>query len=351
MYMCAICLDDPNSDYPKSSYNIILQNDKNRDQYLCRSCSARAAHAKSRDDITFDMFVDLLKNKGYIMLSRRCDYDNTKTPMWIQCGNTEHPAYLASYNKFKEHRCQECFNDDRRGYTIEELREEFAEKGWILLETKYVSNSTDMRCICKCGRDTTITLVNFRVNIGGCRECTNRYTYEEAEVLLEYEGCVLLGAETEDGTPEFVLNSTTIFFTCICDNEHFSSFRAFMEGCRCPECTDKKRIETCMKIYGVPNPAMHPDIIAKIRATDEANHGGVHHMQTAECLAKMQSKCYSTKHYTFPSGHVRQIQGYEHFALDDLLKDHKEKDIATGTLNILPIRYRISRWYNEILFS
>lgn len=46
-------------------------------------------------------------------------------------------------------------------------------------------------------------------------------------------------------------------------------------------------------------------------------------------------KSYSTKDYIFPSGKVIQIQGYEHFALDLLLKEYHEADISIGR-DIMP---------------
>ena len=50
---------------------------------------------------------------------------------------------------------------------------------------------------------------------------------------------------------------------------------------------------------------------------------------------------YYLKEYTLPSGNIIKIQGYEHFALNELLKNINENDIITGCKNVPTI------WYND----
>jgi hypothetical protein len=60
-------------------------------------------------------------------------------------------------------------------------------------------------------------------------------------------------------------------------------------------------------------------------------------------MEKNVKSSYSKKEYVFPSGRIDQIQGYEHFALDELIINEKieESDIITGCKNVPEI------WYHD----
>jgi hypothetical protein len=78
--------------------------------------------------------------------------------------------------------------------------------------------------------------------------------------------------------------------------------------------------QTCLNKYGVENPQQVPEIAYK------------------------QSKnSYKRKKYIFPSGNQIYCQGYEPFALDNLINEDKllESDIVTGCKNVPII------WYND----
>jgi hypothetical protein len=64
-------------------------------------------------------------------------------------------------------------------------------------------------------------------------------------------------------------------------------------------------------------------------------------MQNPEIMEKNIKMSYYLKEYTLPSGKIIKIQGYEHFALNELLKYIDENDIITGCKNVPII------WYND----
>jgi len=69
-------------------------------------------------------------------------------------------------------------------------------------------------------------------------------------------------------------------------------------------------------------------------------YGVEHAMQNPELLSKALKTAYSTKDYTFPSGKIVQIQGYEHYALDLLISQGiNEDDIVVGCENVPVIDY------------
>ena len=66
-------------------------------------------------------------------------------------------------------------------------------------------------------------------------------------------------------------------------------------------------------------------------------------MQNPEIAEKTSKKCYNPKTFVFPSGKNITCQGYEPFALQNLLEIYNinEDDIITGCKNVPSI------WYND----
>ena len=70
----------------------------------------------------------------------------------------------------------------------------------------------------------------------------------------------------------------------------------------------------------------------------------IHH-KILRFLNEHKKSSYSTKDYTFPSGKIIQVQGYEPYALDELLHTFNEDEIITGSGSVLEI------WYDEEGFT
>lgn len=129
----------------------------------------------------------------------------------------------------------------------------------------------------------------------------------------------------------------------------------------------KKIKHTNLQKYGVENPQQNTDIQNKTYATNMIKYGckivlnnvdikkkiiqtnldkyGVsHHSQNAEIADYMLHRSYNKKNYTLPSGKVITYQGYENFAIDELLFIEKidEDDIITDRKLVPEI------WYNDI---
>jgi len=82
-------------------------------------------------------------------------------------------------------------------------------------------------------------------------------------------------------------------------------------------------------------------------------YGYEHAMQNPEILAKVQKSAFRAKPYEMPSGQIINVQGYEHFCMDDLLKVYDEKDIMIGMENlpvfpyIHPIEDRVATYHPD----
>ena len=87
----------------------------------------------------------------------------------------------------------------------------------------------------------------------------------------------------------------------------------------CCDVVKEKSKQTCLKKYGVEYP-----------------------MQNANYAIMVSKQSYRTKEYIFPSGNSIQIQGYENYVLDELLKINiLEDDIVTSKKLVPEI------WYNS----
>jgi glutathione peroxidase-family protein len=129
-----------------------------------------------------------------------------------------------------------------------------------------------------------------------------------------------------------------------------------------PEIQNKIK-NTCLEKYGVEYPSQHPEIKDKVKNTIIEKYGtdnimqldyikdkikqtclvkyGVEYaMQNQEVFAKSQANAYRAKDFTMPSGISRKVQGYEPFALRDLLAAGVTEDqIKTERKDVPRIKY------------
>jgi hypothetical protein len=99
--------------------------------------------------------------------------------------------------------------------------------------------------------------------------------------------------------------------------------------------------ESVLNKYGVEHISYCKEIQDKITKTNIEKYGVEHLMKNPEYLDNILKKSYKFKDYTLPSGNIIQIQGYEHYALDELIINNKidELDIITGIQNVPKITY------------
>ena len=103
----------------------------------------------------------------------------------------------------------------------------------------------------------------------------------------------------------------------------------------------EKTIKTNFEKYGVEYNLQRQEIREKIKETNLEKYGVENCMQNSKIMEKNIKMSYYLKEYILPSGNTINIQGYEHFALDELLKNMNENDIITGCKNVPTI------WYND----
>ena len=81
----------------------------------------------------------------------------------------------------------------------------------------------------------------------------------------------------------------------------------------------KKMKAAILKRYGVEYAMQSEEVQKKMKATNLDKYGVEYAMQNAEISENASKNAYKGKEYTWPSGDIINIQGYENLALDDLL--------------------------------
>jgi hypothetical protein len=290
---------------------------------------------------------------------------------------------------------------------------------WIEGTTKYISKSEPMELWCNvCDKKCKVALENIRGERFGCSECyrynrTCAWSYYE-DIAMKY-GCTIVPMEEYKGRDtmcfiicncEEMIEKTARNFIkaprcegCSKDLraatnlERYGSENVFgseygkarikewldsngIKGNMALPGTRAKAEATCTKNYGVPCVltkddvremamiahikkhgvrAFSKEIQKKCQDTLEKRTGFRYPMQVAEYLDKAQKKRFKRKLYTFPSGRVEAVMGYEPQCIDLLLREGcYEDDIVVGNTNVPRIMYYVEgdprphRYYMDI---
>lgn len=100
--------------------------------------------------------------------------------------------------------------------------------------------------------------------------------------------------------------------------------------------------QTNLEKYGTEFASQSEIVKDRMKKTNLRKYGVEYASQCSEIMEKTQKNAKKYKEYTFPSGNKRNVQGYEPFALDQLLKDgYVEEQIFTGRKDVPRITYEI----------
>jgi len=106
----------------------------------------------------------------------------------------------------------------------------------------------------------------------------------------------------------------------------------------------EKVINTNLEKYGVKNVGQNQNFHEKMKNTMLQKYGVNYPLQNSIIANKSSENSYTSKIFVFPSGKEIKCQGYEPFALKDLIENNiEENDIITGCKNVPTI------WYSDEL--
>jgi hypothetical protein len=92
--------------------------------------------------------------------------------------------------------------------------------------------------------------------------------------------------------------------------------------------------------YGVEFPLQNININTKMKKTNLEKYGFENPLQNAEISHKHLLSSYNTKQYNLPSGSILMYQGFENFALNELIKEGvQETDIITSRIQVPELCY------------
>lgn len=101
----------------------------------------------------------------------------------------------------------------------------------------------------------------------------------------------------------------------------------------------EKTNKTILDKYNVINVSQVPEIQEKKIETSMARYLVPYPMQDPSIADKSSKNAFGRKEYVFPSGRKEYIQGYEHFALDMLVKIYDEYDIIVNRKEVPEVWY------------
>lgn len=183
------------------------------------------------------------KECGYELLED--EYVNNSFKMRYRCPHHPERELRMCLGKLQSgRRCPYCSR--RAKPTFEEVKKDFEDRGYKLLETKYVNNRTRMRYECPCHPDKETFIRYECLKLGqGCPHChfgdikiltQTPLEFEEVKGLFESKGYKLLENEYKN-------NKTKMRFLCPHhpDKETGMDVSALKKGTECRYCAFEKR--------------------------------------------------------------------------------------------------------------
>ena len=285
------------------------------------------------------------------------DYINNSTKMKYKC-KCKNEAYIV-FGHFKQgKRCMKCSGKEK--LTLEYVKTYFKQQDCELLEKVYTNSNTKMQYLCKCGNDSSISFDNFRSGYR-CMKCSGneKLTYEFVNNYFKEQSCELL--ETE-----YINSYTKMKYKCKDNHITSISWDNFKQGYRCITCSGKEKLtfEFVYNYFKEHNCELleieyiNANTLMKYRCECQCISKIVfgHFQNGKRCMTcgfdKQEKSSKLFKQFKFPSGEIRNIQGYEHLALDELVKLFEEEDIITKRSKMPKIIYKLKdkehRYYPDI---
>lgn len=254
----------------------------------------RCMKCSGGEKLTFNFVKKFFENEDCILLETEYINNCTKMKYICKCGNES----SIRFDNFQQgQRCRKCYNDNRP-LDYKFISNFFNKKGFELITKEYKNNTIDMEC--KCANNHILNISYNKLLLG--YKCNNCINYEKLQIIktfFEENNCKLLDTEYNN-------SKHCMKYICICGNESKISFNNFKKGKRCKNCGIEKSMKSSNQF----------------------------------------------KNYTFESGKIIKIQGFEHFALDELVKIFNEDDIITKRSEMPKIIYKLKdkehRYYPDI---
>ena len=235
---------------------------------------------------------------------------------------------------------------------VEKLKAVLESKGAILIA---IETGRKVTYLCSCGNNAHSYTPNIlKPKWKGCIKCSNqkRGNHNDFDMVKQVfkENCIDLPTQPYKG------NKSKLYYTCPeCGEEAHVSLSELRRGRRCEKCARSRSWATNLKTIGVENQFQAPDFKTKCVKTNLERYGVEHPMQNPKILSKNLTTSFRRKPYTFPSGRIELVLGYEPVCLDYLLSNGYSEDELIVNPNEMPIIWydnrrtgKVSRYYPDI---
>ncbi|AMQ10907.1 zinc-ribbon-containing protein [Brazilian marseillevirus] len=257
-----------------------------KEEYLCER---RLQHQERKE------FFELY---GFELLSPSSEYQGVFSPLRVICAGGHETTvkfnnFLSEAPKGKGN-CMQCLKEKKRKPWVEIVAKFQKKNCKILLEQKdYTGNKQDVPFKCHCGREDTVRLGNMREKWIGCPKCSKkreRVPWSVVKETIEADGCIL---ETKEENYRSITQKLWVSCSC-CENKDYNmhfpvTLKEFRRGKRCPDCLKDRKEATCLRIYGVTNPAKNRQVMEKAEETRLEKFGVRHVMQRSDFVARAQA--------------------------------------------------------------
>lgn len=174
------------------------------------------------------------------------------TRVKFKCDNCG-KMYEKAYQERSSNNVDYCYNcrgvlvsKEKTKYTFEDVKREFENRNFTLLENEYLGYEKKHRYLCENGHEATITFKSL-LKGNGCNKCAvinrsnkQRKNIEEVKEIFEREGCILLSSKYKNSRQK-------LKYICICGNIDEKDLIHFQRGQRCIECGLKRLREVNLK--------------------------------------------------------------------------------------------------------
>ena len=225
--------------FEKEGYTLVSEEYKNARQRLKYKCPKGHTHnmtwknwyqgnrcvvcSNNKKRLSIEEIKSSFEKENYALLSD--EYKNSFYKLKYKCP-LGHINTIRWSDWQQGYRCKSC-NIESRRQDILFIKSEMMKEGYVLLDNKYISNKTKMKCKCKNNHVYNTTWSLWKQ---GCRcpEC-NKINIELVMESFLLEGYVLLSRK-------YINAHSKLDYICPCGHNHSVSWANWHSGCRCPTC-------------------------------------------------------------------------------------------------------------------
>jgi len=192
-------------------------------------------------------------------------YLNAYQKLTLKCDNGH--IFETNWHNFKKgSRCSKC--NKCKKYTYSEVKEIINMENYQLLSKEYINNHKKLQLKCNNNHIYEVSLSNFIVG-HRCPVCAGQIvTFDQIKDIMINDGYKLISNEYINAKQKLQL---------VCPENHFFeiSWDKYKNNRRCPECRNKRRVNTFINNYGVIHPMKVDSVKEKARSSLYKNNSFV----------------------------------------------------------------------------